>query len=564
MMTFCVVLLLFVQQCLGQFVVNINNVQQPGGSIESASGPQLMINSTTGSIEADTAFGTSQALYEANAGAYATRIAATNSSIVTNDFYDPANVTTTEPEAVPVVALPPQTKIESANDDQYNYQNILSLSILFYEAQRSGSAQGNRVTWRADAQMQEVSSSNTTLVGGYADAGDNLKLNFPAAFAASMLAWGLSEFPQGFANSGETDNALTALQWFCDFFIKCHHADLAFTAQCGDPDVDHSTWIPIEQSVTPRPCYDLTPAAPGADLLGAVSAALASASQVFSLNDTAYSNILLANARDLYAFAKAYPTAKYSDSIKQAYVYPSSSTYDDLAWAACWLFIRTGEQQFLDDAHTFFNELSGLGTMFSWDDYSAGVAMLLSTIDNDQSYVQKVQQFITSWITGTDGVQYTPKGAAWASQWGSQRYTANAAIIASVFAHRAPDNMFSVQFACWVRKQIRLMLGDAGMSYVVGYGTNPPVQAHHRSASCPGPNMTCGYSFFNTPDPNPNVIQGALIGGPNLDGSLSDVRSNYINMEVALDYNAAFTSILAFLAADAIPNAENTVQCQAM
>jgi hypothetical protein len=38
---------------------------------------------------------------------------------------------------------------------------------------------------------------------------------------------------------------------------------------------------------------------------------------------------------------------KYSDSIKQAYVYPSSNFLDDLTWGACWLYRKTGEQQFL-------------------------------------------------------------------------------------------------------------------------------------------------------------------------------------------------------------------------
>ncbi len=45
-------------------------------------------------------------------------------------------------------------------------------------------------------------------------------------------------------------------------------------------------------------------------------------------------------------FATAYP-GKYSDSISQAYVYPSSNFLDDIAWAATWMYQRTGEQQFL-------------------------------------------------------------------------------------------------------------------------------------------------------------------------------------------------------------------------
>jgi hypothetical protein len=38
---------------------------------------------------------------------------------------------------------------------------------------------------------------------------------------------------------------------------------------------------------------------------------------------------------------------KYSDSIKAAYPYPSSNFFDDLAWSACWMYRKTGEQQFL-------------------------------------------------------------------------------------------------------------------------------------------------------------------------------------------------------------------------
>ncbi len=45
-------------------------------------------------------------------------------------------------------------------------------------------------------------------------------------------------------------------------------------------------------------------------------------------------------------FATAYE-GKYSDSISEAYVYPSSNYLDDIAWAAAWMYQRTGEQQFL-------------------------------------------------------------------------------------------------------------------------------------------------------------------------------------------------------------------------
>ena len=45
-------------------------------------------------------------------------------------------------------------------------------------------------------------------------------------------------------------------------------------------------------------------------------------------------------------FATAYE-GKYSDSIQQAYVYPSTNYLDDLAWGATWLYQLTNEAQFL-------------------------------------------------------------------------------------------------------------------------------------------------------------------------------------------------------------------------
>ena len=46
----------------------------------------------------------------------------------------------------------------------------------------------------------------------------------------------------------------------------------------------------------------------------------------------------------------------------------------------------------------------------------------------------QVQRFLNAWIQGTDMIQYTPGGFAWSSPWGSLRYTANAALVAMVYA----------------------------------------------------------------------------------------------------------------------------------
>ena len=102
----------------------------------------------------------------------------------------------------------------------------------------------------------------------------------------------------------------------------------------------------------------------------------------------------------------------------------------------------------------------------------------------------------------------------------------------------------------FAKKQIGYALGDAGRSYLVGFGTNYPLQPHHRGASCPQiPAAVCGWTPYNAATANPHIIVGALVGGPDASDNYSDVRSNYQQGEVACDYNAGFTSAVAGLLA---------------
>lgn len=54
-------------------------------------------------------------------------------------------------------------------------------------------------------------------------------------------------------------------------------------------------------------------------------------------------------------------------------------------------------------------------------------------------------RFLETWLSGTEPVQYTPRGLAWASEWGTLRYTMNAALIAEIVAkHIASAFPFSL------------------------------------------------------------------------------------------------------------------------
>ncbi len=111
-----------------------------------------------------------------------------------------------------------------------NYADVLGLSWMFYEAQRSGELPANhRVAWRKSAHTKDI------VPGGWYDAGDYLKLNFPLASVVTMLSWGLLEFKTGYQQAGETQHALDNLYAAADYLKRCHIAPRKYIGQIGHP-----------------------------------------------------------------------------------------------------------------------------------------------------------------------------------------------------------------------------------------------------------------------------------------------------------------------------------------
>lgn len=59
------------------------------------------------------------------------------------------------------------------------------------------------------------------LVGGYYDAGDNVKYGLPMAFTVTTLAWGAIFYKSEFEAANELGNVRDAIKWGTDYFLKC-------------------------------------------------------------------------------------------------------------------------------------------------------------------------------------------------------------------------------------------------------------------------------------------------------------------------------------------------------
>lgn len=93
-------------------------------------------------------------------------------------------------------------------------------------------------------------------------------------------------------------------------------------------------------------------------------------------------------------------------------------------------------------------------------------------------------------------------------------------------------------------------------SFMVGFGNNPPTQAHHRGASIPlneaKDNVDCSKSFewLHRKGPNPNELTGAFLGGPDKYDKFSDERTVSCMTEPCTYVNSQAVGVLARLASD--------------
>lgn len=58
------------------------------------------------------------------------------------------------------------------------------------------------------------------LVGGYYDAGDNVKYGLPMAFTITTLSWAAIFYESELKEAGEMKNVRAAIRWGTDYLLK--------------------------------------------------------------------------------------------------------------------------------------------------------------------------------------------------------------------------------------------------------------------------------------------------------------------------------------------------------
>lgn len=430
-----------------------------------------------------------------------------------------------------------------------NYAEALQKSLYFYECQQAGPLpEWNRVEWKADSTMTDE------VLGGWYDAGDHVKFNLPMAYSASMLAWGLYQYPDGVEKCGEMTNYVNNLEFVLDYLAECDRGD-EVVYQVGNGTIDHTWWGPVEliqygmqDSGT---SYDsaraiLVSSDGCSAVFGEMAAALAAGSCALKDRiDQSKIDDYIAHAENIFKLADASKSNDvYNDSNASGF-YRSSHFYDELFYAANWLYIATGEQSYLDKAKSYIPNLDKeLGSdelkytwCQCWDDVMQGGMLLYAINTNDDFYINRVEKHVNYW---TNTIKKVDGALGYCDTWGCARYAETAGFIAAVACDTVLADKNNSDYVKFYETQMNYVLGDNadGQSFVVGYGEKSPKNPHHRTAHGSWKNDLA------IPGTNRHILYGALVGGPNQDGSYEDDRQNYINNEVATDYNAGFTALL--------------------
>ncbi|EXC34348.1 hypothetical protein L484_006703 [Morus notabilis] len=439
----------------------------------------------------------------------------------------------------------------------HDYKDALGKGILFFEGQRSGKLPSSqRVTWRGDSALSDGKPEGANLVGGYYDAGDNVKFVWPMAFSVCLLSWAAVEYQQEISSANQLKHLRDAIRWGADFILEAHTSPTTLYTQVGDGNSDHQCWERPEDMDTSRALFKITSNSPGSEAAAEAAAALAAASIVFKGVDSNYSSRLLRNSE--------------STNIEDLTKVLVHSTAHTLA-ISCLILQTNIEDLTKVLVHSIAHTLAISETPSQ--EFYGGKKDL-------EKYKNDIESFICAVMPGSSSVQIrtTPGGLLYTRDSSNLQYVTTvtmALLIHSKTISAAQSGgvqcgsaKFSAsQIRAFAKSQVDYILGNNPMktSYMVGFGSKYPTQLHHRGASIPSirvhpTKVGCNEGqnlYFSSTKPNPNIHVGALVGGPNSNDQFNDVRSDYSHLEPTSYINAAFVgSVAAFLA----ENNENYLQ----
>ncbi|WP_050753431.1 glycoside hydrolase family 9 protein [Pseudobacteroides cellulosolvens] len=259
-----------------------------------------------------------------------------------------------------------------------------------------------------------------------------------------------------------------------------------------------------------------------------LTACAAQAARIWKAIDTDFSDKCMTAAERAYKAAKANSAIFYPDGIEPGtFTYGDNYVEDDFYWAACEMYVTTGNEAYLADLKGYkesqkvplvstsendstdgslYKLVSGqLGTitlaLHKYEEFPQAVASIKEVADK-YIEIQKKEGYgiplaVATYISNFGGSSETITGYPY----DSNSYVINAALVMAYAYHLSSES----KYLNGLTESMDYILGRNAevKSYVSGYGENPLKYPHHRF-------------FCPQIDPSyPSVPPGFLSGGPN-------------------------------------------------
>jgi len=482
-----------------------------------------------------------------------------------------------------------KTSMPNVSGARHSYTKALHFVQIFYESMRSGKLDRQRLAWRGDSCLKCRGPSGENLSKGFYEAGGSfLKLGLVEAFLVTLLADSVLSFKSGYAKAGDLQNALDNIEWGADYLLAAHSQPNRFVAVLGNDTLDFNYYGSVERYdtyVKSRPSCYIDTKTRGSEIAAEAAAALAATAIVFKENnvkrDTAS---MLVHAKQLYNLASRFPGTYQGANPKSCLgihkrLYASQNGfYDELAWAAAWIYKATRQGKYLSDARKWYAKLEQPAYSFETGNKIPGLTVMMQELDpsNRSKYYADAQAYFRIYLEQI--IPHTPKGFAYPYHFGAMRPTTQMAYLAlkqsAQLRSRGQDAGYAARLFNYAEFQVNYVLGDGGRSWLGGWPKGPQyfwhklsynsyideplrginVYANMKAQKTDGSFQRLYYAPAAKLDmegsfrPQKFIPYGALYGAPLLDDSIVVGRKDYSYAEPTTDGVSGLSGALAGLA----------------